>query len=55
MPVLWWRSVGSTHTAFALECFMDELAEAAGKDPLEFRLAMLAKEAAPRRRSQARG
>ena len=43
VPVLWWRSVGSTHTAFALECFMDELAEAAGKDPLEFRLAMLTK------------
>jgi isoquinoline 1-oxidoreductase beta subunit len=41
VPVLWWRSVGSSHTAFALECFMDELAEAAGKDPLAFRLALL--------------
>jgi isoquinoline 1-oxidoreductase beta subunit len=42
VPVLWWRSVGSTHTAFVVECFLDELAEAAGKDPLEFRLAMMA-------------
>ncbi len=42
VPVLWWRSVGSTHTAYALECFMDELAEAAGKDALAFRLALLA-------------
>ncbi|SPH17524.1 Isoquinoline 1-oxidoreductase subunit beta [Defluviimonas aquaemixtae] len=41
VPVLWWRSVGSTHTAFAVETFLDELAEAAGKDPLEFRLALL--------------
>ncbi len=33
VPVLWWRSVGHTHTAFAAETMMDELAEAAGKDP----------------------
>jgi isoquinoline 1-oxidoreductase subunit beta len=43
VPVLWWRAVGSTHTAFAVETFIDELAEAAGKDPVEFRLAMLEK------------
>ena len=42
VPVLWWRSVGSTHTAFAVECFIDELAEAAGKDPVEFRRSLLA-------------
>ena len=42
VPVLWWRSVGSTHTAFSTETFIDELATAAGKDPLEFRRAMLA-------------
>jgi isoquinoline 1-oxidoreductase beta subunit len=42
VPVLWWRSVGSTHTAFVVETFIDELAEAAGTDPLEFRLAMMA-------------
>jgi isoquinoline 1-oxidoreductase subunit beta len=41
VPVLWWRAVGSTHTAYAVETFMDELAEAAGKDPVAFRLAML--------------
>ena len=41
VPVLWWRSVGSTHTAFAAEAFLDEVAEAAGRDPLEFRLSML--------------
>ena len=41
VPVLWWRSVGSTHTAFAAEAFLDEVAEAAGQDPLEFRLSML--------------
>jgi isoquinoline 1-oxidoreductase beta subunit len=41
VPVLWWRSVASTHTAFAVETFLDELAEAAGADPLEYRLALL--------------
>jgi isoquinoline 1-oxidoreductase subunit beta len=41
VPVLWWRAVGSTHTAYAVEAFLDELAEAAGKDPVQFRLAML--------------
>jgi len=43
VPVQWWRSVGSTHTAFSTETFIDELAVAAGKDPVEFRRAMLAK------------
>lgn len=43
VPVLWWRSVGSTHTAFSTEVFIDELAAAAGKDPVEFRLALLGK------------
>jgi isoquinoline 1-oxidoreductase subunit beta len=42
VPVLWWRSVGSTHTAFATEVMIDELAVAAGKDPVEFRRALLA-------------
>jgi isoquinoline 1-oxidoreductase beta subunit len=41
VPVLWWRAVGSTHTAYAVESFLDEAAEVAGKDPVEFRLALL--------------
>lgn len=41
VPVLWWRSVGHTHTAYSTECFLDELLAAAGKDPVEGRLAML--------------
>ena len=43
VPVLWWRSVGSTHTAFSTETFIDELAVAAGRDPVEFRRALLTK------------
>ena len=43
VPVLWWRSVGSTHTAYSTETFIDELAAAAGKDPVAFRRALLAK------------
>jgi isoquinoline 1-oxidoreductase beta subunit len=43
VPVLWWRSVGHSHSAFAVESMIDEAAAAAGKDPLEFRRAMLAK------------
>ncbi len=42
VPVQWWRSVGSTHTAYSTETFIDELAKAAGKDPFEFRRALLA-------------
>ena len=42
VPVLWWRSVGNTHTAFAMESAIDELAWAAGRDPLEFRSMLLA-------------
>ena len=41
VPVLWWRSVGSTHTAFVTEVFLDELAHAAGADPVEFRRKLL--------------
>ena len=43
IPVLWWRSVGSTHTAYAMETFIDEVAAAAKRDPVEFRLSMLDK------------
>ena len=41
VPVLWWRSVGNTHTAFAMESMIDEIAHAVGQDPLQFRAAML--------------
>lgn len=43
VPVLWWRSVGHTHTAFAVESFIDECAHAAQQDPLAYRLALLEK------------
>ncbi len=43
VPVLSWRSVGSTHTAYSTETFLDELAQAAGRDPLELRRALLSK------------
>jgi isoquinoline 1-oxidoreductase beta subunit len=42
VPILWWRSVGHTHTAFVVEVFLDELAAAAGRDPVEFRRTLLA-------------
>jgi isoquinoline 1-oxidoreductase beta subunit len=49
IPVGWWRSVGSSQNAFVTECFLDEVAVAAGRDPLEFRCALLA--GAPRHRA----
>lgn len=41
VPVLWWRSVGHSHTAFVMESLIDELANLAKKDPLEYRRALL--------------
>ncbi|MGH7630767.1 MAG: molybdopterin cofactor-binding domain-containing protein [Gemmatimonadales bacterium] len=41
IPVLWWRSVGHSHNAFVMESLIDELAKAAGKDPVEYRRALL--------------
>jgi isoquinoline 1-oxidoreductase beta subunit len=41
VPVLWWRVVGSSHTTFAVEAFIDEVALAAGKDPFTFRRDLL--------------
>lgn len=43
IPTLWWRSVEHTHTGYAVECFVDELLQAAGKDPVAGRLEMMAK------------
>jgi isoquinoline 1-oxidoreductase beta subunit len=41
IPVLWWRSVGHTHTAYVMETFIDELAHAAGVEPLAYRRRLL--------------
>ena len=41
VPVAFWRSVGSSQNAFALECFLDEVAHAAGKDPVALRRMLL--------------
>jgi len=41
VPVGWWRSVEDSINAFAVECFLDELAGAAGFDPLQYRLELL--------------
>jgi isoquinoline 1-oxidoreductase subunit beta len=41
VPVLWWRVVGCSHTTFAVETFIDEVAHAAGKDPFAFRRDLL--------------
>ena len=41
VPVLWWRVVGSSHTAFAVEAFIDEVAHAAGADAFTFRRKLL--------------
>src|SRR6266436_1897215 len=42
VPTGFWRGVGPNNNVFAVECFMDELAHKAGKDPVEFRRSMLA-------------
>ncbi len=43
VPVLWWRSVGSSHTAYSTETFIDQVATAMGKDPVALRLELLTK------------
>jgi len=42
VPTLWWRSVGHTQNGFVTEVFIDELAAAAGRDPVELRRELLA-------------
>jgi isoquinoline 1-oxidoreductase beta subunit len=44
VPTLWWRSVGHTHTGYAVECFIDELLQEAGKDPVAGRLELMTKQ-----------
>ena len=38
VPVLWWRSVGSTHTAFVMETLIDEIARTTKQDPVAYRM-----------------
>jgi isoquinoline 1-oxidoreductase beta subunit len=42
VPVLWWRSVGHSHTGFTVNCALDEIAELGGQDPVELRRKLLA-------------
>ena len=49
VPVGFWRSVGNSHNGYIAECFVDEMAKAAGKDPFEFRRALLSKDARQRK------
>ena len=48
VPVLWWRSVGATHTAYVMEHTIDQLAKKAGKDPVAYRRALYEKAGAKR-------
>jgi isoquinoline 1-oxidoreductase subunit beta len=41
VPVLWWRSVGSTHTAFVMETLVDEIAQATNQDPVAYRMKLM--------------
>ncbi len=47
VPIGFWRSVGASHNAFFMESFVDEMAHAAGADPLDFRMALTRDEHAP--------
>lgn len=49
IPVGFWRSVGYSITTFTVETFMDEMAHAAGKDPVDFRFAVMEKGSRPYR------
>jgi isoquinoline 1-oxidoreductase beta subunit len=41
VPVLWWRSVGSTHTAYVMETLIDDIARATGQDPVAYRMGLM--------------
>jgi isoquinoline 1-oxidoreductase beta subunit len=49
VPLGWWRSVSASQNAFVTECFLDEVAAAAGRDPLDLRRELLAEK--PRHRA----
>ncbi len=51
VPVLWWRSVGNTHTAFVMETLIDELATRAKVDPIAYRRKLLKSDAGKLRRA----
>jgi isoquinoline 1-oxidoreductase subunit beta len=53
VPVLWWRSVGSTHTAFVMETLLDEIAAATKQDPVAYRMKLLADDARGKRHKAA--
>ncbi len=44
VPVLWWRSVGSTHTAFVMETLIDDIARATKQDPVAYRMKLIGSE-----------
>ena len=50
VPVLWWRSVGSTHTAYVMETLIDEIAVATRQDPVAYRMKLMGS-GAPRHRA----
>jgi isoquinoline 1-oxidoreductase subunit beta len=41
IPVGFWRSVGCSHNGYIAECFVDEMAKAVGKDPVQYRISLL--------------
>ncbi len=53
VPVLWWRAVGSTHTAFVMETLIDEIAQATGQDPVAYRLRLMGTDAKHARHREA--
>lgn len=44
VPVLWWRSVGHSHSAFVMETMLDDIAASTGRDPVQLRRELLAKQ-----------
>ena len=49
VPVLWWRSVGSTHTAFVMETLIDQIARETNQDPVAYRMKLFGAEHARHR------